>query len=99
MVELHVRERQKRDGVFEARVDGDLVCVSRQPLYDAARVLLKKGFSSDEIIRKITRSGVLSMQTTIGNAAYWAVSGSDRAGIHLRKWVEMPTGTFTGALK
>lgn len=98
VIEIHVRERPKRDGVFEAYVDGELVCASRQPFYDAARVMLKKGFAPDGTICHITGGGVLSMQTTIGNAARWAISDSDRGGIRRRKWVEMLTGSFTHAL-
>lgn len=97
VIELHVKERAKRDGVFEAYVDGALVCISRQPFYDAARVLLKKGLAPDAIIHQIIGGGVLSMQATIGNAARWTISDTDRGGIQRRKWVEMLTGGFTRA--
>jgi hypothetical protein len=36
-----------RAGVFEARIEGRLICTSRQPLLDAARVLLAEGFDPD----------------------------------------------------
>jgi hypothetical protein len=41
---------KKWAGLFEAWVDGPLLCTSRQPFFDGARLLLARGMSPETIL-------------------------------------------------
>jgi hypothetical protein len=44
MLRIRTKPHPKRPGVFIASLEGKTLCISRTPLADAARVLLKMGF-------------------------------------------------------
>ena len=70
---------ERLHGKFETRLDGRLLCVSRQPLLDAARILLAEGVDPQTPL--VTRhaasawhSGQIdAMISTVGEAAKWTV--------------------------
>ena len=64
-------------GRFEARLDGRLLCRSRQPLLDAARILLAEGCDPDErIVMRHAGSTVDALSAKVGVAAGLTVSES-----------------------
>ncbi|WP_262296838.1 hypothetical protein [Microvirga sesbaniae] len=63
-----------RDGRFEARLDGELLCKSRTPLLSAARILLKREHHPDSIISmQHDGSSTIAMQIRLEAAAGLAV--------------------------
>jgi hypothetical protein len=66
-----------RAGMFEARIDGLLICTSRQPFLDAARVLLAEGFAPDAyLVMRHVGSAHDSLSASIGAAAQLTVEHS-----------------------
>jgi hypothetical protein len=66
-----------RAGMFEARIDGRLICTSRQPLLDAARVLLAEGFDPDTyLVMRHLGSADDSLSASIRTAASLTVEHS-----------------------
>jgi hypothetical protein len=66
-----------RAGMFEARIDNQLICTSRQPLLDAARVLLAEGFAPDAyLVMRHVGSAHDSLSASIGAAAQLTVEHS-----------------------
>jgi hypothetical protein len=79
---------------YAAVLDGRTLCTSRQPFYEAARVLLGEG-TDPETVLEATHHFV-AMRSTVGEAARWTVSDGER---YLRKvpWQEHPSfGSETG---
>jgi len=68
MIRLDVIERDKRDGYFEARIGDRLVCISRQPFLDAARILVAEGVDPTTRMQMFNR-GTPSLAGPIGVAA------------------------------
>jgi hypothetical protein len=63
--------------MFEARIDGRLICTSRQPLLDAARVLLAEGLDPETyLVMRHLGSAHDSLSGSIGTAALLTVEHS-----------------------
>src|SRR5262245_37742356 len=63
--------------MFKAQIDGRLICTSRQPLLDAARVLLAEGFDADTyLVMRHVGSADESLSASIGRAAQLTVEHS-----------------------
>jgi hypothetical protein len=63
-----------RAGMFEALIDGRPICTSRQPLLDAARVLLAEGFDPDTyLVMRHVGSADDSLSASLGIAAQLTV--------------------------
>jgi hypothetical protein len=78
----------RKASLFEARVDGVLLCTSRQPFCDAARVLLGQGLPSDtDLILRHEGSPTHCLKAKLGTAAGLTV---DESGPRLRPWKAMP---------
>jgi hypothetical protein len=59
---------------YAAVLDGRTLCTSRQPLYEAARVLLGEGVDPDTVL-EATRQGqdFVAMRSAVGEAAGWTI--------------------------
>ena len=63
-----------RAGMFEGRIDDRLICISRQPLLDAARVVLAEGFDPNTyLVMRHAGSPDDSLSARIGSAAQLTV--------------------------
>jgi hypothetical protein len=80
-----VAEREKRDGVFAASLDGrQLLCTSRHPFLDSARVLLAEGVPPQTRLTMChVGSFANSLTATVGAAAKLTV---DESGPRFAKW-------------
>ena len=81
----------KHPNAFEARLAGDVLCISETPLLDGARALLARGIAlpNDTIVMRHAGSHVDALRARVGVAAGLAIS--DPAGgrrIALRRWEE-----------
>ena len=81
----------RHPNAFEARLAGELLCVSETPLLDGARALLARGLAlpNDTIVMRHAGSDVDALRARVGTAAGLAIS--DPAGgrkIALRRWEE-----------
>jgi hypothetical protein len=64
----------RRAGMFEACIDGRLICISRQPLLDASRLLLAEGLDPDiHLVMRHLGSAEDSLSANIGRAAQLTV--------------------------
>lgn len=58
---------------YAAVLDGRELVRSRQPFFDAARVLLGEGVPPETQLKARFGSGAVSMRSTVGEAAKWTV--------------------------
>ncbi len=80
-------------GLFEARVGDRLVCTSRQPLLDAARVLVAEGLDPDSVIvMRHAGSGTVALSSKLGVAARLTVREDKTA---LTSWKARPRDAGT----
>jgi hypothetical protein len=61
---------------FEALLDSELLCVSRQPFLDAARVLIDRGFDPDARLVMLRGDGTASLSARLSVAARYTVEES-----------------------
>jgi hypothetical protein len=69
---------RRRHEQFEARLSGDVLCVSRQPLLDAARALLNRGMDPSTVLAKVhaDNPSVVTLKSPVGVAATLDVMGT-----------------------
>jgi hypothetical protein len=83
---------QERAPSFEALLDGEVLCRSQCPVYEAARVLLARGYGPERLMT--ARHASLDYDSIkparIGYLAQWAVEESGERGLRLRKWRPHP---------
>jgi hypothetical protein len=77
-------------GVFSASLDGTHLCRSRTPLLSAARILLKAGADGDTELTMSRADGVVSMRTTVGDAASLSVLEPGGGGVRFVPFRERP---------
>lgn len=64
-----------------------LTRATRQPFFDGARELLKRGIDPDTpLISRHEGSQTIALQSTVGEAARWSVSEADRGGLSKRPY-------------
>jgi hypothetical protein len=88
---------KKWAGLFEAKLNGRLICRSRQPLLDSARKLLAEGYDpKTTLVLRYVGSEVDAMTATIGAAAKLTVN---ERGPYFYKWEAPPDwrGPSTGS--
>ena len=86
MIELELSPAH-RPGYYRAAWDGLALTSSRQPFYDAARVLLGMGAApGEELAARWAGSSIVALRSTVGDAARWVVEESDRTGLRLRAY-------------
>jgi hypothetical protein len=72
---------------FDAYLGDELICVSRQPLYDGARALLDLGYHPDTplTIRHADKDPSFEPRS-ITELAQWTITERDRAGLSRERW-------------
>jgi len=76
-----------RPGYFAASCDGRLLCRSRQPLLDGARVLLASGYPASEVVTmRRVGSTVDALRSTISEAARLTVADNRHGTPQFRRW-------------
>ena len=77
---------------FDACLNGELILTSRQPWYDAARELLRRGYPGDTLLtlRHAGKPDDRVVPLEIGDLAQWSISDSDRGGLKRIRWRPMP---------
>ncbi len=75
----------KRGPLFEATYDGELICVSHQPLFDGARVLHQRGLNGPLEMWDHERP-YSRMQSTIEKAAKLTVVEGPNTDLRIDKW-------------
>ena len=74
-------------GKFEARLDGRLICVSRQSLLESARILIAEGADPADIIAmRHAGSPHDAMTSTVGTAAKWTVREDSTVSPTFVRW-------------
>jgi hypothetical protein len=81
------RHGRRLHGKFVASLDGRQLCVSRQPLLDAARILLAEGADpADTVAMRHAGSDHDAMTATVGAAERLTVREGARRGPTFRRW-------------
>ena len=81
----------RRHGWSFATLDGRQLCISRQPLLDASRVLLAKGIDPETpIVTRHAGADFDAMISTIGTAAKWRVEEGNTVSPTFRRWMAYP---------
>jgi len=91
VITIIVSELRDRPGCFEARVDGKVLCTSRQPLLDGARELLARGH--DPTARAVMRhagSAIDAIGGVIGRLAKLTTEESSQTPLRVRRWKAPP---------
>lgn len=91
MPELLLIPIRSKPGQYAAYLGNRELVRSRQPFFDAARVLLRDGFDPNSVlIAKHKGSSTVAMRSTAGEAARWTIEESDRRGLQKRRWKPHP---------
>jgi hypothetical protein len=88
-------------GIYDSRLmpEGRVLCTSRQPLLDAARVLIAEGHHpSAPIVMRHDGSGVDSFRTTLGKAASLTVEEDAVRGPRLKRWKAFCSGAVAARI-
>ena len=79
------RHGARLHGKFVVTLDGRQLCISRQPLLDAARVLINEGVDpATPIATRHAGAGFDAMTSTVGAAAKWTVREDETESPTLR---------------
>jgi hypothetical protein len=81
----------KRAPAYEARLEGELLCVSREPEFAAARALLGLGYAPEELMTTRWEGSAHDaiVPATLGHLAKWTVV-EESTGLRVRKWAPRP---------
>jgi len=78
-------------GQFEARLDGRLICISRQPLLDGARVLAAEGIDpATPIAMRHEGAAFDALRSTLGVAAKLTAEENEKVGPRFARWKPFP---------
>ena len=87
-------------GKFVVTLDGRQLCISRQPLLDAARVLLADGVDPETpIATRHAGSDFDAMTSTVGTAARWTVKENEIQSPHFVRWEAFPASRVRPSLR
>jgi hypothetical protein len=88
MAHLVMTPSTRKPWLFSATLDGVVIVkASRQPLLDGARALLGLGWSpTARLTASHAGDTTAQLQSTIGEAAKWTVTESDRGGLRKALW-------------
>ena len=85
------RHGARLHGKFVVTLDGRQLCISQQPLLDAARILLTEGVSPEiPIATRHAGTGFNAMTSTAGAAAKWTVRENEAQSPHFVRWEAFP---------
>ena len=80
-------------GKFVVTLDSRQLCISRQPLLDAARVLIKEGVDpTTQIATRHAGADFDAMTSTVGTAARWTVRETKTEGPRFVRWKGISRG-------
>jgi hypothetical protein len=84
---------------FDVYLSHELILTSRQPWYDGARELLRRGYPGDALlsIRHAGEDCDSSVPLEIDYLAQWSISDSKRGGLKRIRWQPMPEHLKQGA--
>lgn len=87
-VVLVVSERKRRNGLYTARYNGQVVVKgSKQPFFDSARKLVGRGLDPKaRYVMRRSLDGPDDLISTLGEAASLTVRENDQVGPVLRPW-------------
>lgn len=78
-------------GRYSATLCGEIVVSSRTPFFAAARALIAHGRDPETpVTARHQGSSFDALASTLGEAAKWSISETDRAGIRRVKWAPNP---------
>jgi hypothetical protein len=81
------RHGARLHGKFVATLDGRQLSISRQPLLDAARVLIKEGVDpATPIATQHARADFDAITSTVGTAAKWTVRENETRSPTFVRW-------------
>lgn len=88
MITITIAENPERHATFNVSIGETFLCSSRQPLLDAARILLAQGANPNELIAmKHAGKNHTALQARIATAAKLTV---DEEGPRFRTWRPHP---------
>jgi hypothetical protein len=88
---LTIAPRPNSAHMFEARIDGRLLCTSPAPFCEAARVLLAEGADPATVIAmRHVGSDTIALRTSLGHAAGLTVADDGKGRPRFRKWQPSP---------
>ena len=80
-------------GRYRAVLSGRILCTSRQPFFDGARVLLAEGVEPATVYEaRHQGSTTVAMRSTVGEAAKWTVTVSAAGGLQKKLWSPFEKG-------
>ncbi|MFO1038017.1 MAG: hypothetical protein U1E45_14365 [Geminicoccaceae bacterium] len=95
---LDLEPEPGRPGFYRAMLGARCLTVSRQPFFDAARVLLRDGADPNTEIRaRHVGANGPALRSTVGEAARWTVKERDRGGLRREPYEALPS--FPGAVE
>ena len=81
------RHGKRLHGKFVVTLDGRQLCISRQPLLDAARVLINEGIDpATPIATRHAGAGFDAVTSTVGTAAKWTVREDSTVSPTFVRW-------------
>jgi hypothetical protein len=87
VIRIFSKPHASRPGQFDAWLDGECLCTSRQPLLDAARILSRRGVADDVILAlRHFGSDYDAIRIRLGTAKLLTVSERQRVGLRLERW-------------
>ena len=85
------RHGARQHGKFVATLDGRQICISRQPLLDAARILISEGVDpATPIATRHTGSDFDAMTSIVGATAKWTARENETQSLHFVRWKAFP---------
>ena len=94
------RRGERLHGRFVATLDGRQLCISRQPLLDAARVLIKEGIDpATPITTRHAGAGFDAMTSIVGAAARGTVRENEIQSPHFVRWEAFPASRVRPSLR
>ena len=91
---------ERLHGRFVATLDGRQLCSSRQPLLDAARVLITEGIDpTTPIATRHAGADFDAMTSTVGAAAKWTVKENEIQSPHFVRWEAFPASRVRPSLR
>jgi hypothetical protein len=85
------RRGARLHGKFVVTLDGGQLCISSQPLLDAARVLINEGADpATPIATRHAGADFDAMTSTVGAAAKWTVRENETQSPHFVRWEAFP---------
>jgi hypothetical protein len=87
IIELIIRPNPRGYGPYRVFLGQTLLCTTRQPLYDGARELLRRGYEADTVLnmRHEGSAHPSFVPTTVGHAAKLTVVENEAEGPKLVK--------------